>query len=81
MKELYLLHDLELGAVVFASKRFWSALPYGTKCTVLLIIKSLKHIQTRREFEYESTSLVELLMTTIVRFFIDTVEGNVVADL
>ncbi|GJU54584.1 putative reverse transcriptase domain-containing protein [Tanacetum coccineum] len=42
-QENYTIHDLELGAVVFALK-IWRHYLYGTKCTVFIDHKSLQHI-------------------------------------
>nr|GEV15505.1 putative reverse transcriptase domain-containing protein [Tanacetum cinerariifolium] len=45
----YTIHDLELGAVVFALK-IWRHYLYGTKCTVFTDHKILQHILDQREW-------------------------------
>ncbi|GJW49551.1 putative reverse transcriptase domain-containing protein [Tanacetum coccineum] len=44
----YTIHDLELGAVVFAQK-IWRHYLYGTKCVVFTDHKSLQHILNKKE--------------------------------
>ncbi|GJR12318.1 putative reverse transcriptase domain-containing protein [Tanacetum coccineum] len=44
----YTTHDVELGAVVFASK-MWRHYLYGTKCVVFIDHKSLQHILHQKE--------------------------------
>ncbi|GJY88661.1 putative reverse transcriptase domain-containing protein [Tanacetum coccineum] len=44
----YPVHDLELGAVVFALK-LWRHYLYGTRCTIFTNHKSLQHIQNQKE--------------------------------
>ncbi|GKF94349.1 putative reverse transcriptase domain-containing protein [Tanacetum coccineum] len=46
----YTMHDLELGAVVFALK-IWRHYLYGTKCTVFTDHKSLQHNLDQKELE------------------------------
>ncbi|GJZ99894.1 putative reverse transcriptase domain-containing protein, partial [Tanacetum coccineum] len=47
-EENYTIHDLELGAVVFALK-IWRHYLYGTKCTVFTDHKCLQHILDQKE--------------------------------
>jgi hypothetical protein len=42
-KENYTIHDLELGAIIFALK-MWRHYLCGTKCTIVTDHKSLQHI-------------------------------------
>ncbi|GJV01787.1 putative reverse transcriptase domain-containing protein [Tanacetum coccineum] len=54
------LHDLELGAVVFALK-IWRHYLYGTKCTVFTDHKSLQHILDQKELNMRQRRWLELL--------------------
>ncbi|GJV55450.1 putative reverse transcriptase domain-containing protein [Tanacetum coccineum] len=52
-EENYTIHDLELGAVVFALK-IWRYYLYGTKCTVFTNHKSLQHILDQKGLNMET---------------------------
>ncbi|GKC20355.1 putative reverse transcriptase domain-containing protein [Tanacetum coccineum] len=56
----YTTHDLELGAVVFASK-IWRHYLYETKCTVFTDHKSLQHILDQKELNMKKCRWLELL--------------------
>ncbi|KAC9469347.1 hypothetical protein E3N88_45779 [Mikania micrantha] len=56
----YTIHDLELGAVVFALK-IWRHYLYGTKCTIFTDHKSLQHIFDRKELNMRQRRWVELI--------------------
>nr|GEY57026.1 putative reverse transcriptase domain-containing protein [Tanacetum cinerariifolium] len=59
-EENYTIHDLELGAVVFAFK-IWRHYLYGTKCTVYTDHKSLQHILDKKELNMRQRRWLELL--------------------
>nr|GEU93258.1 reverse transcriptase domain-containing protein [Tanacetum cinerariifolium] len=59
-EENYTIHDLELGAVVFALK-IWRHYLYGTKCTVFTDHKSLQHILSQKELNMRQRRWLELL--------------------
>nr|GEV24453.1 putative reverse transcriptase domain-containing protein [Tanacetum cinerariifolium] len=56
----YTIHDLELGAVVFALK-IWRHYLYGTKCTMFTDQKSLQHILDQKELNMRQRRWLELL--------------------
>ncbi|GJW29563.1 putative reverse transcriptase domain-containing protein [Tanacetum coccineum] len=56
----YTIHDLELGAVVFALK-MWRHYLYGTKCIVFTGHKSLQHILDQKELNMRQHRWLELL--------------------
>ncbi|GJW48976.1 putative reverse transcriptase domain-containing protein [Tanacetum coccineum] len=56
----YTIHDLELGAVVFALK-MWRHYLYGTKCVVFTDHKSLQHILDQKELNMRQRRWLELL--------------------
>ncbi|GKD41246.1 putative reverse transcriptase domain-containing protein, partial [Tanacetum coccineum] len=56
----YTIHDLELGAVVFALK-MWRHYLYGTKCVVFTDHKSLRHILDQKELNMRQRRWLELL--------------------
>ncbi|GKB65382.1 putative reverse transcriptase domain-containing protein, partial [Tanacetum coccineum] len=56
----YTIHDLELGAVVFALK-IWRHYLYRTKCTVFTDYKSLQHILDQKELNMRQRRWLELL--------------------
>ncbi|GJX63945.1 putative reverse transcriptase domain-containing protein [Tanacetum coccineum] len=60
-KENYTIHDLELGAVVFALK-IWRHYLYGTKCIVFTDYKSLQHILDQKELNMRQRCWLELLI-------------------
>ncbi|GKE09462.1 reverse transcriptase domain-containing protein, partial [Tanacetum coccineum] len=59
-EENYTIHDLELGAVVFALK-IWRHYLYGTKCTMFTDHKSLQHILDQKELNMRQRHWLELL--------------------
>ncbi|GJT55311.1 putative reverse transcriptase domain-containing protein [Tanacetum coccineum] len=56
----YTIHDLELGAVVFALK-MWRHCLYGIKCVVFTDHKSLQHILDQKELNMRQRCWLELL--------------------
>nr|GEU56610.1 hypothetical protein [Tanacetum cinerariifolium] len=56
----YTIHDLELGAAVFALK-MWRHCLYGTKCVVFTDHKSLQHIINQKELNIRQRHWLELL--------------------
>nr|GEV88286.1 putative reverse transcriptase domain-containing protein [Tanacetum cinerariifolium] len=56
----YTMHDLELGALVFALK-MWRHYLYGTKCVVFTDHKSLQHILDQKELNMRQEHWLELL--------------------
>nr|GEX49233.1 putative reverse transcriptase domain-containing protein [Tanacetum cinerariifolium] len=56
----YTMHDLELGAVVFALK-MWRHYLYGTRCVVFTDHKSLQHILDRKDLNMRQRGWLELL--------------------
>nr|GEW17410.1 putative reverse transcriptase domain-containing protein [Tanacetum cinerariifolium] len=59
-EENYTIHDLELGAVLFALKIFRHYL-YGTKCTMLTDHKSLQHILDYKKLNMRQSRWLESL--------------------
>ncbi|GJY84088.1 putative reverse transcriptase domain-containing protein [Tanacetum coccineum] len=59
-KKNYTIHNLELGAVVFALK-MWRHYLYGTKCVVFTEHKSLQHILDQKELNMRQRRWLELL--------------------
>nr|GEX07023.1 hypothetical protein [Tanacetum cinerariifolium] len=56
----YTIHELKLGAVVFALKT-WRRYLYGTKCVVFTDHKSLQHILDQKELNMRQQRWLELL--------------------
>nr|GEW90590.1 putative reverse transcriptase domain-containing protein [Tanacetum cinerariifolium] len=56
----YTIHDMELGAVVFALK-IWRHYLYGTKCIVFTDHKSLQHILDQKELNMRQHRWLEFL--------------------
>nr|GEZ98200.1 putative reverse transcriptase domain-containing protein [Tanacetum cinerariifolium] len=56
----YTMHDLELGAVVFALK-MWRHYLYDTRCVVFTDHKSLQHILDQKELNMRQCRWLELL--------------------
>nr|GEW43571.1 reverse transcriptase domain-containing protein [Tanacetum cinerariifolium] len=56
----YTIHDLELGAVVFALK-MWIHYLYGMKCVVFTDHKSLQHILDQKDLKMRQRRWLELL--------------------
>ncbi|GJX17534.1 putative reverse transcriptase domain-containing protein [Tanacetum coccineum] len=75
----YTTHDLELGAVVFASK-MWRHYLYGTKCVVFTNHKSLQHILDQKELNMRQRRWLELLSDYDCEIRYHPGKPNVVAD-
>ncbi|GJY43050.1 putative reverse transcriptase domain-containing protein, partial [Tanacetum coccineum] len=78
-EENYTIHDLELGAVVFALK-IWRHYLYGTKCTVFTDHKSLQHILDQKELNMRQCRWLELLTNYDCEICYHPRKANVVAD-
>nr|GEZ27208.1 putative reverse transcriptase domain-containing protein [Tanacetum cinerariifolium] len=75
----YAIHDLELGALVFALK-IWRHYLYGTKCTVFTDHKSLQHILNQKELNMRQRRWLELLSDYDCEIRYHPRKANVVAD-
>nr|GFB36144.1 putative reverse transcriptase domain-containing protein [Tanacetum cinerariifolium] len=75
----YTIHDLELGAVVFALK-MWRHYLYGTKCVVFTDHKSLQHIIDQKELNMRQRRWLELLSDYDCEIRYHPGKANVVAD-
>ncbi|GJR06378.1 putative reverse transcriptase domain-containing protein [Tanacetum coccineum] len=75
----YTTHDLELGSVVFALKK-WRHYLYGTKCTVFTDHKSLQHILDQKELNMRQRHWLELLSDYDCDIRYHPGKANVVAD-
>ncbi|XP_052620961.1 uncharacterized protein LOC111893627 [Lactuca sativa] len=75
----YIVHDLELAAVVFSLK-LWRHYLYGTKCTLYTDHKSLQHIQNQKELNMRQRRWVELLADYDCEISYHPGKANVVAD-
>ncbi|GJV24853.1 putative reverse transcriptase domain-containing protein [Tanacetum coccineum] len=75
----YTIHDLELGAVVFALK-MWRHYLYGTKCVVFTDHKSLQHILDQKELNMRQRRWLELLSDYDCEIRYHPGKANVVAD-
>ncbi|GKA55898.1 putative reverse transcriptase domain-containing protein [Tanacetum coccineum] len=75
----YTTHDLELGSVVFALKK-WRHYLYGTKCTVFTDHKSLQHILDQKELNMRQRRWLELLSDYDCDIRYHPGKANVVAD-
>nr|GEU33974.1 putative reverse transcriptase domain-containing protein [Tanacetum cinerariifolium] len=78
-EENYTTHDLELGDVVFALRR-WRHYLYGTKCTVYTDHKSLQYILDQKELNIRQRRWIELLSDYDCEIHYHPGKGNVVAD-
>ncbi|GKA42634.1 putative reverse transcriptase domain-containing protein [Tanacetum coccineum] len=78
-EENYTIHDLELGAVVFALK-IWRHYLYGTKCTMFTDHKSLQHILGQKELNMRQRYWLELLADYDYEIRYHPRKANVVAD-
>ncbi|GJW68714.1 putative reverse transcriptase domain-containing protein, partial [Tanacetum coccineum] len=78
-EENYTIHDLELGAVVFAL-RLWRHYLYGTKCTVYTDHKSLQYILDQKELNMRQRRWIDFLSDydCVIRYHPG--KANVVAD-
>ncbi|GJS33664.1 putative nucleotidyltransferase, ribonuclease H [Tanacetum coccineum] len=75
----YTIHDLELGAVVFALK-MWRHYLYGMKCVVFTDHKSLQHILDQKELNMRQRRWLELLSDYDCEIRYHVRKANVVAD-
>ncbi|GJU38594.1 putative reverse transcriptase domain-containing protein [Tanacetum coccineum] len=75
----YTIHDLELGALVFALK-IWRPYLYGTKYTVFTDHKSLDHILDQKELNMRQRRWLELLSDYDCEVRYHPRKANVVAD-
>ncbi|GKE68900.1 putative reverse transcriptase domain-containing protein [Tanacetum coccineum] len=75
----YIIHDLELGEVVFALK-IWRHYLYGTKCTVFTDHKSLQYILDQKELNMRQRHWLELLSDYDCEIHYHSGKANVVAD-
>ncbi|GKF25313.1 putative reverse transcriptase domain-containing protein, partial [Tanacetum coccineum] len=75
----YTIHDLELGAVVFALK-IWRHYLYGTKCTVFTDHKSLQHILNQKELNMRQRRWLELLSDYDCEIRYHPGKANIVAN-
>ncbi|GJY71015.1 putative reverse transcriptase domain-containing protein [Tanacetum coccineum] len=75
----YTIHDLELGAVVFALK-MWRHYLYDTKCVVFTDHKSLQHILDLKELNMRQRRWLELLSDYDCEIHYHPGKANVVAD-
>nr|GFA06466.1 putative reverse transcriptase domain-containing protein [Tanacetum cinerariifolium] len=75
----YMIHDLELGAVVFALK-IWRHYLYGTKCIVFTDHKSLRHILDQKELNMRQRRWLELISDYDCDIRYHPRKANVVAD-
>nr|GEX79401.1 putative reverse transcriptase domain-containing protein [Tanacetum cinerariifolium] len=75
----YTIHDLELGAVVFALK-IWRHYLYETKCTVFTDHKSLQHILDQNELNMRQRRWLELLSDYDCEILYHPGKADVVAD-
>nr|GEU86225.1 reverse transcriptase domain-containing protein [Tanacetum cinerariifolium] len=73
------VHDLELGAVVFALK-MWRHYLYGTKCIVFTDHKSLQHILDQKELNMRQRCCLELLSDYDCKIRYHPGKANMVAD-
>jgi ribonuclease HI len=78
-EENYTIHDIELGAVIFALK-MWRRYLYGTKCTIFTDHKSLQHIFDQKELNMRQRRWVELLNDYDCEIKYHPGKANVVAD-
>ncbi|GJU32145.1 putative reverse transcriptase domain-containing protein [Tanacetum coccineum] len=78
-EENYTIHDLELGAVIFALK-IWRHSLYGTKCTVFTDHKSLQHILRKKELNMRQRRWLELLADYDCKICYHPRKANVVVD-
>ncbi|GKC34432.1 putative reverse transcriptase domain-containing protein, partial [Tanacetum coccineum] len=75
----YTIHDLELGAVVFALK-MWKHYLYGTKCVVFTDHKILQHILDQKELNMRQRRWLELLSDYDCEIRYHPGKANMVAD-
>ncbi|KAI3732905.1 hypothetical protein L1987_64117 [Smallanthus sonchifolius] len=75
----YITHDLELGAIIFASK-LWRHYLYGVKFTVFTDHKSLKYIFSHKELNMRQRRWMEVLNDYDCEICYHEGKSNVVAD-
>nr|GEX76591.1 putative reverse transcriptase domain-containing protein [Tanacetum cinerariifolium] len=75
----YMIHDLELGDVVFALK-MWRHYLYVTKCVVFTDHKSLQHILDQKELKLRKRRWLELLSDYDCELRYHPGKANVVTD-
>ncbi|GJR51843.1 putative reverse transcriptase domain-containing protein [Tanacetum coccineum] len=75
----YTIHDLELGAVVFALK-IWRHYLYGTKSVIYTDHKSLQHIFSQKELNMRQRRWIELFSDYDCEIRYHPGKANVVAD-
>ncbi|GJR93561.1 putative reverse transcriptase domain-containing protein [Tanacetum coccineum] len=75
----YTIHDLELGAVVFALK-IWRHYLYGTKSVIYTDYKSLHHIFNQKELNMPQRCWIELFSDYDYEIRYHPCKANVVAD-
>nr|GFA84397.1 putative reverse transcriptase domain-containing protein [Tanacetum cinerariifolium] len=75
----YTIHDLELGAIVFALK-IWRHYLYEMKCIVFTDHKSLQHILDQKELNMRQRRWLELLSDYDCEIHYHLGKANVVAD-
>ena len=75
----YLVHDLELAAVVHALK-IWRHYLFGTSCRIMCDHKSLKYIFTQRELNMRQRRWLELIKNYDLEIVYHAGKANVVAD-
>jgi hypothetical protein len=78
-EENYTIHDLELGAVIFALK-IWKHYLCGTKCTIFTDHRRLQHIFDQKELNMRQRRCVELLNYYDCDIKYHPGKANVVAD-
>nr|GEW34116.1 putative reverse transcriptase domain-containing protein [Tanacetum cinerariifolium] len=75
----YTIHDLELGAVVFALKT-WRLYLYGTKCVIYTDHKSLQYIFDQKELNMRQRRRIKLFSNYECEIRYHPGKANVVAD-
>nr|GEV01673.1 retrotransposon protein, putative, Ty3-gypsy subclass [Tanacetum cinerariifolium] len=75
----YTIHDLELGAAVFALK-IWIHYLYGTKSVIYMDHKSLEHIFSQKELNMRQRRWIELFSDYDCKICYHPGKTNVVAD-
>ncbi|GKC44734.1 putative reverse transcriptase domain-containing protein [Tanacetum coccineum] len=79
LEKNYTIHDLELGAVVFALK-IWRHFLYGIKYTVFTDRQSLQHILNQKLFNTRQRRWIELLSDYNLELKYDPGKANVMSD-
>ncbi|KAA3470217.1 integrase [Gossypium australe] len=75
----YLIHDLELAAIVFALK-IWRHYLFGEKCHIFTDHKSLKYLMSQKDLNLRQRSWLELLKDYDLVIDYHLGKANVVAD-